>query len=63
MEYVFEYLNSTNLFTFITVDDILPISTTNACGINYINEDNHTMQYLLTNNEQKSTHCLSGTAG
>lgn len=46
-------------FEFISVDDILPLSTTIACGFPAPDSTDHFLQYQLIDNKDL---CLSGTA-
>jgi len=46
-------------FEFVTVDDVLPISTTVACGFPAPESSEHSLQYQLLDNKEL---CLSGTA-
>jgi hypothetical protein len=47
-------------FEFVTVNDVLPLSTTIACGFPNPDHSEHFMQYRLLDNPDL---CLSGTAG
>lgn len=47
-------------FELVSVDDILPFSTTVACGFPAPDETEHSLQYQLIDNKEL---CLSGTAG
>jgi hypothetical protein len=47
-------------FEYITVEDVLPISTTIACGFPDPDTSQHSLQYRLLDDKRL---CLSGTAG
>lgn len=59
MSYAYEFLLKTGKFQLLEVDDILPLSTTKACGVIQA-ADAHPIQYLIKN---LPNYCLSGTAG
>lgn len=59
LDYAFEFLLKTKKFQLIDVDDVLPLSTTQACGVIQA-PNSHSIQYMV---ENLPGYCLSGTAG
>lgn len=61
MEYAQHFILGLADFQPLRVDDILPLTVTEACGVsNFRDGHKHPMQYLV---ENQNGFCLSGTAG